>query len=67
MRFAGEPPPKRAETVPALAWLDDNRAEDSWTLRELTIPLPRYATTLSLLMIEPGSAADQFGSDEEDA
>ncbi|OFV79815.1 MAG: hypothetical protein A2W26_11585 [Acidobacteria bacterium RBG_16_64_8] len=64
--FAGETMSMQPETVPALAWFDDGRADPSWTLRELTIPLPRYDTTLSLVMIEPGSAPDRFGADEEE-
>jgi len=56
---AGEP-----DVVSASAWLEDSRVESSWTLRELLLPLPRYATTLSLLWVPPGSAMDAFDEDE---
>ena len=51
------------DDVPADAWLDDNRLGDSETVRELTIPMPSYGTTLTLLWIVPGSELDYLAAE----
>jgi len=49
---------KTEEDVPAAAWLDDGRVEETWSIREILIPMPYYRSALSVLWVVPGSALD---------
>jgi hypothetical protein len=57
--FSAQPVSKTEADVPAQAWLDDGRVEDTWTVRELMIPMPRFKSALCLLWVIPGSQLDQ--------
>lgn len=57
--FVSQSASKIEEDVPADAWLDDERVEDMWTIRELMAPMPRFGSALSLLWIVPGSGPDR--------
>ena len=52
----------RQADVPADAWLDDQRLHGLETVRELTVPMPRYDTALSVLWIVPGSPLDHVAA-----
>lgn len=49
---------KTEEEVPATTWLEDERIESSWTIKEICIPMPTFESALSLLWIVPGSEMD---------
>ena len=49
---------ERQADVPADAWLEDPQLYGRETVRELTVPMPRYDTALSMLWIVPGSPLD---------
>jgi len=56
--FASMKATKVEEDVAADAWLDDERVEGVWTIRELMLPMPRFRSALSVLWIVPGSGPD---------
>jgi hypothetical protein len=56
--FRGGGTAKMEEDVPATAWLDDRRVGDTWTIRELMVPMPSYESALSVLWVVPGSKLD---------
>jgi len=56
--FTGHLTAPESEEVLATCWLDDNKVERDWTIREITIPMPLYESTLSVLWIEPDSPLD---------
>ncbi len=58
---------EREADVPADAWLDDIRLTGSETVREITIPMPTYGSTLSMLWVVPGSTLDRVAAEDEDA
>lgn len=54
---------EREDDVPADAWLEDQCLLGHETIRELTVPMPRYDTALSVLWIVPGSRLDYLAAD----
>ena len=54
---------EREDDVPADAWLEDQRLHGHDTVRELTVPMPRYDTALSVLWIVPGSPLDYLAAE----
>lgn len=61
--FAGWLSTPESESVLAINWLDDPRIEREWTIREITIPMPWYESSLSILWIEPDSPLDQAAAE----
>jgi len=49
---------KMEEDVPATAWLDDERVEETWIIRELLLPMPSFKSALTILWVVPGSPLD---------
>jgi len=52
------------EDVLADRWLEDDRIESGWTIREITIPMPNYESALSILWIVPESPLDIAAAEE---
>jgi hypothetical protein len=52
---------EREDDVPVDAWLEDQQLQGLYgheTVRELTVPMPKYDSALTLLWIVPGSPLD---------
>lgn len=49
--------------VPADAWLEDRRITGRETVRELTVLMPNYGSTLTVLWVVPGSKLDYAAAD----
>lgn len=54
---------QREDDVPADAWLEDQRLQGHETVRELTVPMPRYNSALSVLWMVPNSHLDYLAAD----
>ena len=57
---------ERQADVPADAWLEDHHLQGLYgheTIRELTVPMPKYDTALTLLWIVPGSSLDDVAAE----
>ncbi len=54
---------EREADVPAEAWLQDDRLTGSESIRELTVPMPRYDFALTMLWVVPGSALDYLAAE----
>ena len=62
--FSGRMTVPESEEVLADRWLEDDRINKAWTIREITIPMPSYESALSILWIEPRSRLDLCAADE---
>lgn len=55
--------PEKEADVLASAWLDDPRVEGSESIREITVPMPRFNASVTLLWVMPGSRLDQVAAE----
>lgn len=54
---------EREADVLAEAWLEDNRLSGDESIREITVPMPRFNSAVTLLWVVPGSRLDHLAAE----